>query len=58
MLLSIEYRIERIDGEYHAYVIMEGAATVLHSSYHYRPCWEVVECAKKMQQLASIKGNV
>lgn len=57
MLIRIEYKIERADGEYRLYVIAGDRCAVLHSSYYYRPCYEAQLLAKSMQRMASIEGK-
>lgn len=56
MLISIDYQIKYVEGEHHLYVLVGDYCTVLHSSYHYRPCYEVMQLAKKMQKLATTVG--
>lgn len=53
MLLPIEYQIGFVEGEYHLYMLVDNVCAVLHSSYRYRPCYEVMQVAKHSQILGN-----
>lgn len=57
MMLSIDYKIEFIDGEHHVYVLVGDTCCPIYSSYYYKHAWETMTIAKHMQKLVTIEGT-